>query len=284
MKDHLLGAELGGFKIAMNTLNGGRLGVAAQAIGIARASLQDALSYSSYRKTFGQPICQHQTIQNYLADMVVRIDAARYLTLAGARLKEQGKSYIRQAAMAKLFASETAVECALKCIQIHGGYGYVTDFPAERHLRDLKITEINEGTSEIQRLIIAGELLRERSSMSSEFDEWEKRYKSSQRERKSSFSSLSFEERRALYAAHDVNDQRGLASPRENFPTLGAFMQVCIGGGCGLCANLPDLDLHKTQTHVLNTCYPKGRQGYQPPSICRVLWDTMLTISDHGER
>ncbi len=157
-RENLLGEEFKGFKVAMTTLNGGRLGVASQAVGIARSALSDALKYSKERKTFGKPICEHQSIQNYLADMGTSIDAARLLTWSAARLKESKKSYIRQAAQAKLFASETAMECAIKGIQIHGGYGYVKEFPAERHLRDAKITEIYEGTSEIQRMIIGSEL------------------------------------------------------------------------------------------------------------------------------
>lgn len=160
-KKNLLLDEKRGFTIAMNTLNGGRLGVAAQAIGIARAALRDALAYSKERKTFGKPICEHQTIQNYLADMVMNIDAARYLTLGAAKLKDEGKPYVRQASMAKLFASETAMSASLKGVQIHGGYGYVSEFPAERHMRDAKITEIYEGTSEIQRMVIAGSLIKE---------------------------------------------------------------------------------------------------------------------------
>lgn len=159
--DHVLGAAGEGFKLGMQTLNGGRIGVAAQAIGIARAALEDALTYAKQRVTFGKPICEHQSIQNYLADMVTRIDAARYLTLGAARLKDQGKPYVRQAASAKLFASETAMESAIKGVQIHGGYGYVNEYPAERHMRDAKITEIYEGTSEIQRLVIASALIKD---------------------------------------------------------------------------------------------------------------------------
>lgn len=158
--EHLLGTELGGFKIAMTTLNGGRIGIAAQAVGIARSALHDALTYAQQREAFGRKICEHQSIENYLADMVSRVDASRYLTLGAARIKDSGADYIRQAAMAKLFASETAMECAIKGIQIHGGYGYVKEYPAERHLRDAKITEIYEGTSEIQRMVIAQQLVR----------------------------------------------------------------------------------------------------------------------------
>lgn len=160
-KGSMLYDENRGFLVAMNTLNGGRIGVAAQAVGIARAALEDALKYSRERKAFGKNICEHQSIQNYLADMVCHIDSSRYLTLDAAKRKDAKKSFIRQAAMAKLFASETAMMCAVKGIQIHGGYGYVTDYPAERHLRDAKITEIYEGTSEIQRVLIATQLLKE---------------------------------------------------------------------------------------------------------------------------
>ena len=157
----LLGDENRGFVVAMTTLNGGRIGVASQAVGIARSALDDSLQYAQERKAFGKVICDHQSIQNYLADMVCRIDSARYLTLDAAKRKDKKESYIRQAAMAKLFASETAMMCANKGIQIHGGYGFVTDYPAERHLRDAKITEIYEGTSEIQRILIATQLLKE---------------------------------------------------------------------------------------------------------------------------
>ena len=160
-KENLLHVECRGFTVAMNTLNGGRIGVASQAVGIARAALHDALSYAQERKAFGRAICEHQSIQNYLADMVIQIDSSRYLTLAAAKLKDDKKPFARQAAMAKLFSSETAMMCAVKGIQIHGGYGYVTEYPAERHLRDAKITEIYEGTSEIQRVIIATQLLKE---------------------------------------------------------------------------------------------------------------------------
>jgi len=157
----LLYQENRGFTVAMTTLNGGRIGVAAQAVGIARAAFDDSFRYAQERRAFGKQICDHQSIQNYFADMVCHIDSARYLTLDAAKRKDKKESYVRQAAMAKLFASETAMMCAVKGIQIHGGYGYVTDYPAERHLRDAKITEIYEGTSEIQRILIATQLLKE---------------------------------------------------------------------------------------------------------------------------
>ncbi|MCB0337965.1 MAG: acyl-CoA dehydrogenase family protein [Bdellovibrionales bacterium] len=159
--DSVLEAEGAGFKVAMSTLNGGRIGIAAQAVGIARAALADSLAYAKERKAFGKPIAEHQSIQNYLADMINGVDAARYLTFAAAKLKDDGKPYIRQAAMAKLFASEVAMSAGVKGVQIHGGYGFVKDYPAERHMRDAKITEIYEGTSEIQRLVIASSLIKE---------------------------------------------------------------------------------------------------------------------------
>jgi butyryl-CoA dehydrogenase len=155
----LLGAAGQGFTIAMKTLDGGRIGIAAQAVGIASAALEDAVKYAKERQTFGKLIAQHQSIQNYLADMSCGIDAARLLALSAARRKDAHLPYTRQAAQAKLFASETAMACAAKAIQIHGGYGYVKDFNVERYYRDAKITEIYEGTSEIQRLVIAAQLL-----------------------------------------------------------------------------------------------------------------------------
>lgn len=159
--EHLLFSEGRGFQVAMTTLNGGRIGVAAQAVGIARAALEDALKYSRQRKSFGVFIHEHQSVQNYLAEMVTDIDAARYLTLGAAQLKDKHQSHARQAAQAKLFASKIAMRCADLGVQIHGGYGYVTDYPAERHLRDAKITEIYEGTSEIQKIVIGANLVKE---------------------------------------------------------------------------------------------------------------------------
>lgn len=160
-QSHRLGKEEDGFGIAMKTLDGGRTGVAAQAVGIARAALKAALRYSQERHTFGRPIAEHQSIQNYLADMITRVDAARYLTQAAAERKDRGLRYTRQAAMAKLYASESARFVVNTALQIHGGYGFVKEYPVERHLRDAKITEIYEGTSEIQRLVIAARLLAE---------------------------------------------------------------------------------------------------------------------------
>jgi butyryl-CoA dehydrogenase len=155
---HLLGEVGQGFKIAMSTLDGGRIGIAAQALGIARAALEDALAYAQQRRTFGKPIAQHQAIAFKLADMATEIDAARLLTLRAAWLKDQKQPYGKEAAMAKLYASDVANRAAREAIQIFGGNGYVTEYPVERHFRDAKITEIYEGTSEIQRLVIAGHL------------------------------------------------------------------------------------------------------------------------------
>ena len=156
----LLGREGDGFKIAMSTLDGGRVGIAAQAAGIAGAALEDSINYCKERKAFGKLIGEHQSVQNHLADMSYSISATRLLGLHAARLKDAGLPFTREAAEAKLFGSKIAVECALKGIQIHGGYGYVKEFNVERYLRDSKITEIYEGTSEIQRLVIARELLK----------------------------------------------------------------------------------------------------------------------------
>ncbi len=156
-----LGNEGEGFKIAMRTLDGGRIGIAAQAIGIARASLEDSLAYAKERKQFGQPIANFQAIQWMLADMATEIDAARMLTYRAAWRKDRNLRCTKESSMAKLYASETAMRAGVKGIQIHGGYGYIREYPAERHFRDAKITEIYEGTSEIQRLVIASDLLRD---------------------------------------------------------------------------------------------------------------------------
>ncbi len=154
----LLGEVGGGFKVAMSTLDGGRIGIAAQAVGIARAAFEDSLAYAQQRRSFGKPIAQHQAIQFKLADMATEIDAARLLTLRAAWLKDNKHPYGKEAAMAKLYASDIANKAAREAIQIFGGNGYVTEFPVERHFRDAKITEIYEGTSEIQRIVIAGYL------------------------------------------------------------------------------------------------------------------------------
>jgi alkylation response protein AidB-like acyl-CoA dehydrogenase len=149
-----------GFKFAMITLDGGRIGIAAQALGIAQASFEAARAYSKQRKAFGSHLSDFQSIQFKLADMATKLDVARLLTLQAAALKDARKPYSVAAARAKLLASKVAVDCALESIQIHGGYGYIRDFPVERYLRDAKITEIYEGTSEIHRLIIARALLK----------------------------------------------------------------------------------------------------------------------------
>ncbi len=157
--ENLIWEEGKGFNFAMNTLNGGRIGIAAQAIGIAEASLEASLKYSKERKAFGQEIANFQAIQFKLSDMAVKVDAAKLLTLKASALKDAGKKYFAEAAMAKLYSSKISVECALEAIQIHGGYGYVREYLVERYLRDSKITEIYEGTSEIQRIVIARSLL-----------------------------------------------------------------------------------------------------------------------------
>jgi butyryl-CoA dehydrogenase len=158
---NLLGKEGEGFKVAMSTLDGGRIGIAAQAIGIARAALEEALDYSGVRKTFDKPIREHQAIQFMLADMATEIEAARLLTMQAALLKDRKVRHSLESSMAKLYASEMASRVTNKALQIHGGQGYSKEFDAERHVRDARITEIYEGTSEIQRLIISGTLLKD---------------------------------------------------------------------------------------------------------------------------
>ncbi len=157
--ENLVGEDGRGFNFAMSTLNGGRIGIASQALGIAVASLEASVKYAKQRKSFGTEIANHQAIQFKLADMAVKVEAAKALTFQAASLKDAHKSYVKEAAMAKLYASKIAVECALDAIQIHGGYGYVREYLVERYLRDSKITEIYEGTSEIQRMVIARSLL-----------------------------------------------------------------------------------------------------------------------------
>ena len=149
-----------GFKIAMQTLDGGRIGIAAQALGIARAAYEAARDWSLERKAFGVTISNHQAIQFKLADMATQIDAARMLTWRAAFLKDQGVRHSRESAMAKLYASEVAMRVTTEAVQVFGGYGYVTEYPVERHFRDAKITEIYEGTSEIQRIVIAANVLK----------------------------------------------------------------------------------------------------------------------------
>jgi butyryl-CoA dehydrogenase len=160
-KDSLLGEPGQGFKIAMQTLDGGRIGVAGQALGIASASIDCAVKYALEREAFGKPISELQSIQNKISAMVVARDAARLLTWRAAQMKDNGEKYTREAAMGKLAASEAATLCSHQAIQILGGAGYVSDFPAERHYRDARITEIYEGTSEIQHLVIANDVLKE---------------------------------------------------------------------------------------------------------------------------
>ncbi len=160
-KENLIGEPGQGFKIAMQTLDGGRIGVAGQALGIASASIDCAAKYALERHAFGKPIAQLQSIQNKISQMVVARDSARLLTWRAAMMKNDKQKYTREAAMAKLAASEAATMCAHQSIQILGGMGYVTEMPAERHYRDARITEIYEGTSEVQHLVIANDVLKE---------------------------------------------------------------------------------------------------------------------------
>ncbi|HYC36622.1 MAG TPA: acyl-CoA dehydrogenase family protein [Usitatibacter sp.] len=157
-QDHLLGARGKGLAVALSNLEGGRIGIGAQALGIARAALEAAVAYAKERKQFGKAIVEHQSIGNLLADMYTRLNAARLLVHHAARLRSSGVPCLSEASQAKLFASEAAEWIASKAIQVHGGYGYLRDYPVERHYRDARITQIYEGTSEIQRLLIARQL------------------------------------------------------------------------------------------------------------------------------
>jgi alkylation response protein AidB-like acyl-CoA dehydrogenase len=158
---NLIGEAGAGYRQTLKVLEGGRIGIAGWAIGMARGALEDAAAYAKERRQFGHPIADFQAIQWMLADMATRIEASWVLTCRAAALKDAGKPFAREASMAKLFASETAMWTTTKAVQIHGGYGYVTDFPVERYMRDAKLSEIGEGTSEVQRMIIAKSLLRD---------------------------------------------------------------------------------------------------------------------------
>jgi alkylation response protein AidB-like acyl-CoA dehydrogenase len=156
----LLGEENRGFRIAMMALDGGRLGISAQALGIARAALEETTAYAKERRQFGRPIAEFQAIQWMLADGAAEWDAAWLLLLRAAWLKEQGRPFSREASMAKVYATERANAICARCFQIHGGYGYVKEYPIERHLRDVRVTTIYEGTSEVQRIVISRAVLK----------------------------------------------------------------------------------------------------------------------------
>ncbi len=160
-KENRIGEEGFGFKFAMKVLSGGRIGIASQALGIAQGAYELALKYSKERETFGKPICEHQAIAFKLADMATQIEAARHLVHKAAWLKDQGLPFDKEGAMAKVFASETAMWVTTEAVQIHGGYGYVKEYHVERLMRDAKITQIYEGTSEIQRIVISRSVLAE---------------------------------------------------------------------------------------------------------------------------
>lgn len=159
-KENLLGKEGEGFKIAMSTLDGGRIGVAAQALGIAQAALDYAVKYSKERVQFGKPIASNQAIAFMLADMATEIDAARLLVYRAAWLKQEGKPYGKEAAMAKMYASDVAMKITTDAVQIFGGYGYSREYPVERLMRDAKITQIYEGTNQVQRMVVSSAILR----------------------------------------------------------------------------------------------------------------------------
>ncbi|MDE7150490.1 MAG: acyl-CoA dehydrogenase, partial [Bacteroidales bacterium] len=159
-KDQVLGKIGGGFGIAMKTLDGGRIGIASQALGIAQGALDETVKYTKERKQFKRPLAQFQNTQFQLADMKTKIEAARLLVRSAAYKKDMKLPYSADAAMAKLFAAETSMEVTTKAVQLHGGYGYTREYPVERMMRDAKITEIYEGTSEVQRMVISANLLK----------------------------------------------------------------------------------------------------------------------------
>lgn len=159
-KENLLGKEGKGFGIAMSTLDGGRIGIAAQALGIAEGALEETIKYIKERQQFGRPLSKFQGLQWMIADMATEIEGAKLLVYKAAYNKANGLAYNKEAAMAKLFAANTAMNVTTKCVQLHGGYGYTKDYPVERMMRDAKITEIYEGTSQVQQMVIAANLLR----------------------------------------------------------------------------------------------------------------------------
>jgi len=159
-KELLLGEVNAGFRQVMGVLDGGRIGVAAMSVGIGRACLEESVSYAKNRRQFNQPIAEFQAIQWMLSDMATEVDAARLLVYRAARMKDEGERCTKEASMAKLFASKAAVKAATKAVQVHGGYGYIKEYPVERYFRDAKLCEIGEGTSEIQKMVIAREILK----------------------------------------------------------------------------------------------------------------------------
>ena len=159
-KDALLGAQGKGFAIAMHTLDGGRIGIAAQALGLAEGALDRTIAYTKERKQFGRSIAQFQNTQFQLADMATKVEAAKMLVYKAAMAKATQSTYSVEAAMAKLYAAEVAMEVTTKAVQLHGGYGYIREYEVERMMRDAKITEIYEGTSEVQRMVISGNILK----------------------------------------------------------------------------------------------------------------------------
>jgi butyryl-CoA dehydrogenase len=159
-KENLLGELNGGFYDVLQVLQGGRVGIGAMSVGIAQGALEESTKYARMRKQFGKPIAEFEAVQWMLADMATEVDAARLLVYCAAQLKDRGMPFAKAASEAKLYAAETAMRAATKAIQIHGGYGYIKDYPVERYFRDAKICEIGEGTSEIQRMVIAKELLK----------------------------------------------------------------------------------------------------------------------------
>ena len=269
-----LGEEGEGFKIAMKALDGGRIGIAAQAVGIARAALEASVAYARERRSFGVPIAQHQQVQWMLADMAIGVDAARAPHLAGGRPSRTGASPTAPAAsMAKLFASETAMRVATDAVQVHGGYGYIKEYPVERFFRDAKITQIYEGTSQIQRLVIARACwssvrLGGRTGGRSEGGSAPTRAP----ERKPRFETMSGMPVERCYTPADLpagwTEPSGSALPAST-RSRAASTRRCTGAGCGRCACSPASAARRTRTSASISCSTRGRPASPPPSTCR---------------
>jgi butyryl-CoA dehydrogenase len=268
-----LGEEGQGFRIAMTSLDGGRIGIAAQALGIAAGAYERARAYARERHAFGVPIGHHQMVQWMLADMATAIEAARLLTLRAAALKDAGRPYGVAAAQAKLFASETAMTVATNAVQVHGGYGFIKEYEVERYFRDAKITQIYEGTSQIQKLVIARDVLGGASwatgSAGSRARTAPSRLASpsgrcaSSRCRGSRSSPCT-----ARRAWETGRTPRSSAIPGTT-RSRGACTRRCTGAACGRCGCSPASGAPPIPTRASSTCSRRGRPASPPPSTCR---------------
>ena len=279
-----LGEPGAGMRIALATLDGGRIGIAAQAVGIAQAALDLATGYAKERSAFGGPIARFQAIQHKLADMQTEIEAARALTWRAARLKEAGRPHTVEGAQAKLFASRVARRQTGEAIQVLGGYGYTKEFPAERYYRDAKVTEIYEGTSEIQRLVIARALLGEAmrgdcldctrpwppSERALTIERWYRERYAATPERRESFTTLS---RRAgpaaLHRGRPARRRNG-SGCRASIRSRAACTRPCTAAGCGRCASSPGFGTAEETNERFRYLLDHGQTGLSARrSTCR---------------